>query len=149
MKSKIYTLAGILLCIVALSCTTGPEPIHFGNDQCAFCKMTIMDRKFGSELITEKGRIFKFDDINCMVHYMDEQKILPETQTRLYVIDYSNPGVLIDAKAATYLQSDNLKTPMAAQTAAFSGQDAATPYINEWQAQRMIWGDVYDFFLKN
>ena len=30
--------------------------------------MKIADGKFGAELITTKGRIYKFDDIHCMIN---------------------------------------------------------------------------------
>ena len=34
--------------------------------------MGIEDPKFATELITEKGRIYKFDDLNCMQSYATE-----------------------------------------------------------------------------
>ena len=39
--------------------------------------MKISDGKFGAELITSKGRIYKFDDMHCMISYhkKSEQQI--------------------------------------------------------------------------
>ena len=37
------------------------EPIKLNSDGCEFCKMKISDGKFGAEIITAKGRIYKFD----------------------------------------------------------------------------------------
>ena len=49
-------------------CSKGPKPIDYGNDGCHFCKMTIVDKIHGSELITEKGKVFKFDDSRYCDH---------------------------------------------------------------------------------
>jgi copper chaperone NosL len=149
MKSKINHLIMAMLCLSILACNTGPEPIQFGKDQCAFCKMTIMDRKFGSELVTEKGRIFKFDDVNCLVHYMDEQNMLTDTKASHYVIDYNNPGVLIDAGTAIYLHSDQIKSPMAGRTAAISDSKAAATFKAQWDAESWNWKEVVNYFVEN
>ncbi|MCX8489678.1 MAG: hypothetical protein ORN54_01270 [Cyclobacteriaceae bacterium] len=45
--------ASILLLFI--SCSTEPEPLVYGTDICHFCKMTLMDKKFGAELVTKKG----------------------------------------------------------------------------------------------
>ena len=38
------------------SCSTEPEPLHYGTDVCHFCKMTLVDNKFGAELVTKNGK---------------------------------------------------------------------------------------------
>ena len=45
-----------------MSCNTKPEPFAIGKDNCSFCKMGIIDPRFGGEMITKKGKIYKFDD---------------------------------------------------------------------------------------
>ena len=55
--------------IFLASCNTGPQPIKIGVDACAFCKMTIADEKFGGEIITGKNKIYKFDDIHCLLSF--------------------------------------------------------------------------------
>ena len=39
------------------SCSAKPEPFNYGKDICADCSMTIMDPKFGAQIITDKGKI--------------------------------------------------------------------------------------------
>ena len=60
-KEKKYSLNFffILLLIVTVSaCKSGPENLEYGKDSCAFCKMQLMDTKYGAELITEKGKVY-------------------------------------------------------------------------------------------
>ena len=46
------------------------------------CKMTLVDKKFGAEVVTKKGKVYKFDDLNCMIKFYqlrisNPKKILP------------------------------------------------------------------------
>ena len=59
----------ILALALFLSCNTEPVPLRYGKDACHLCKMTLMDKKFGGELVTGKGKVYKFDDVNCMINF--------------------------------------------------------------------------------
>jgi len=68
MKNIIKSASIFLL----LSCSTGSQPINYGKDNCDFCKMTIMDQKFGTEIVTKKGKIYKFDSDECMRNFYNK-----------------------------------------------------------------------------
>src|SRR5688572_13689262 len=93
-----YVALVVLLCV---SCSTGPDPIHFGQDNCHTCKMTLMDNKFGAELVTKKGKIYKFDDMRCMVNYLNSGIEREDEFAHKMVINFANPGNLIDATEAS------------------------------------------------
>ena len=65
MKATIILLIGLAM----LGCSAKPEPLVFGKDACYTCKMTLVDSKYGAELVTQKGKIYKFDDLNCMLNF--------------------------------------------------------------------------------
>lgn len=111
----------ILLCLVAVACDTpGPTPIDYGSDQCTHCKMTISDRKFGAEIISVKGKTYKFDSPECMIgSYTQESAESKSNVASLWVTNYNNPGELINAKYAYYLQNREFRTPMGLNAAAF------------------------------
>ena len=69
MKPISITLYGLFFLLLT-SCSTKPEPFAYGKDNCHTCKMGIMDPKFGTELITTKGKIYKFDDVSCMQYFL-------------------------------------------------------------------------------
>ena len=112
--------AAILLPLLLWQCSTGPRPINYGNDACAFCKMTIMDNHFGAELVTKKGKVYVMDDANCFVQFLEKGGVGPEQVAGRYVADYIHTGTLLEAEQAVYLRSEGLKTPMASGVAAFS-----------------------------
>ena len=63
-KARIHTMgvaAASLAAILFVGCTPGPEPFVFGEDQCAHCRMTIMDRAFATQVVATTGRTYKLD----------------------------------------------------------------------------------------
>lgn len=133
-------LSIIALLVFLASCSADPRPIAYGQDGCHHCKMTLMDPKFGAELVTEKGKVFVFDDVNCMLMYMDS--VEDETYKHILVTDYLNPGVLLDANFAFYLKSDQFKTPMASQIVAFPDFDILEEYKMKNGGVYLAWGEL-------
>ena len=134
MKNLIYIL---VLALSFGSCEIGPKPINYGEDGCEYCKMTIVDKQHAAELVTSKGKVHKFDAIECMINYRKDHK---DIQYALYLVnDFSNPGELVDATMATFLISENISSPMGANLSAFYAEAAA----NEVQASHG--GEIYDW----
>ena len=53
--------------VLIISCKVEESPINYGQDACKFCKMTIVDKQHAAEIVTKKGKPFKYDAIECMV----------------------------------------------------------------------------------
>lgn len=49
--------------------------------------MTISDGRFGAELITKKGRVYKFDDLRCLINYKAENTSVENI--KYFVPDYT------------------------------------------------------------
>lgn len=129
-----------LLGFIVLSCTPEPEAIHYGKDQCAFCKMTIEDPKYGAELMTAKGRIYKYDAIECL---LSDLKNHDELGTIL-VTPFDQVRTLVVADSLSYLKSEEIKSPMGAGLAAFVDASSAREIAEDgvW----MNWGEVKTSF---
>ena len=119
------------------ACSPKPKAIEYGVDGCHFCKMTIVDKVHAAEVVTNKGKVYKFDAAECMVNFRKE---LDTTSIALYLVnDFKQPEVLIDATKATYLISENIPSPMGAFLSAFSKKEEALSTKNEHQ------GDIYSW----
>ena len=136
----IFTIAIITLLLVS-SCKVEPEQINYGKDGCHFCKMTIVDNQHASELVTDKGKVYKYDAIECLIN--DLKKRDSAEVGILLVNDYNNPGELISAESATFLISEGVPSPMGAFLSAFSDNADAETVKSEsggelfdWQAVR-------------
>lgn len=130
----------LLLASIALAlsgCTPKVRPIAYGSDTCHYCRMTIVDQQHAAQVVTEKGKAFKFDAVECMLHYLDSPEARPMALFR--VADFRNPGELVDATAASYLVSENLPSPMGAFLSAFADRGEASA------AQAEFNGDLYDW----
>jgi copper chaperone NosL len=109
----------------AQSCGTGSSsmPIEGGVDACAHCKMTISDLRFGSELVTKKGRTYKFDDLKCLLSYMADGTANKTEIEAFYLPDFGDEGQLLPAKNMHILHSEDLRSPMGGNCAAFKTLD--------------------------
>ena len=113
-------LAVFLSFVFLTSCSTGPQPINFGEDACEFCRMTIVDKQHAAQLVTEKGKNYKYDAIECMVNDLNEWDKPP---VKIYLVaDYANPGTMTNALTASYLISEEIPSPMGAFLSAFSSE---------------------------
>lgn len=109
-----------LLAVFFISCNTGPKSIDYGNDGCHYCKMTIVDKIHGAEIVTNKGKVFKFDATECMLNYLQDN---PDTEVgNFYTNHYENPTNLIPTSEATFLISKALPSPMGANITAFENK---------------------------
>jgi copper chaperone NosL len=137
---KILHIASFLAMIfVLMSCGLDPEPINYGKDLCAHCNMKIMDKRHGAELVTSKGKIYKFDSGECLIDFIAHNSISEENIGHTLVTGYDNPGQLINAVDAAFLISKNLPSPMGAFLTAFSKKEEAQ------KKQQETGGVIYDW----
>lgn len=119
------------------SCAIEPQPINYGKDACHYCKMNIVDSQHAAEFVTEKGKCYKFDAIECMLMQIKE---FDEAPIALHLItDYSNPGSLMDAKTATYLISEAIPSPMGGFLSGFSVKEKAVSTHAESGGELFDW----------
>lgn len=125
-----------------LACSTEQEavPIAFGKDQCAFCKMTISNPKFGAELITDKGRILKYDAVECLVNHLYDDA--PKYQ-KLYAVPYDKPKELQAVEELHFLISPDFRSPMGANLAAFVNKKNID---EKYHAQLIDWQTLVQSF---
>lgn len=130
-----------LIGILCVSCSnSAPVPVHLHQDACNYCKMTISDGRFAGEVITKKGRIYKFDDLACMIRYAASVQ-LPE-KTRYYIGDFTKENQLTDATTAWYFRHETLRSPMGGNSAAFISRDSAVFRAAAYQTIAINWEDI-------
>lgn len=144
MKSahKLQIILSFAFLVFVSACSTkNPEPIKLNIDNCDHCKMTVTDLKFATELITDKGRIYKFDDLKCMVKYNEENSL----KNALYFVpDHNSPENLIRAEKAIYVKGENVRTPMNGFIATFAAQDEASSFATQNGADIITWKEVIE-----
>jgi copper chaperone NosL len=110
-----------VLVLMTTGCSKGQPKIHYGADECAHCRMNVVDAKFAAAVQTVKGRDYVFDAPECMVPFVGPKgQLVKEEVAHWYVTDFAHPGTLIDATKAFYLHAPTLKSPMRGNVAAFA-----------------------------
>lgn len=114
-------VAASLLSLMFVSCSSGPQPVQWKKDACEFCKMTMMDKRYGAQIINRHGKAFVFDDIICLSGYLDAGNIPKENIRCIYFIDF-NTSQLLAANSVVILKSENFRSPMSSHLASVSSE---------------------------
>lgn len=143
MRFKTISLFSLLLIsmFTIISCNTEPKPIEFGIDNCDFCKMTISDERYGAEVVTKKGRIYKFDDLHCIHGFVAEGIVEKDAIDSYWLIDFAQPGTLINAENSFLLENQELKSPMGSNIIAFSSIDSLKNFQTNYSGTEIKWKD--------
>ena len=137
---KVLKLMAIITASILGACNNAPEPVSYGKDACAHCKMTIMDKRFAAEVITARGKIFKFDAVECMVDFLKEKpEIAKNGNSTFLVSDFSNPGQFVDAMQSFFLNDKSLSSPMGSNLAAFISKGSAETLVKDKSAKIYTW----------
>jgi copper chaperone NosL len=139
---KATTAASIFLMFTLSSCNTEAEPIKFGTDNCHFCKMTISDIHYGAEIVTKKGKVYKFDDTHCIVAFIKSNTVERSQIGKTYLVDFAGNGELIDANTAYLFKSEELRSPMGGNVCAFSNQEGITSISKQYKGSPLSWKDL-------
>ena len=140
-------LTALAFMTLFLSCSSGPEAIRYGKDACTSCKMTLTDKRFGAEVLTQKGKVFKFDDLNCLAGFLKKGTVPSEEIAQIVTIDFKNPGTFLDVQQAFFLENEAVKSPMRGDVASFATtEDLESVQSKIGNGKAMNWEDVKALF---
>ena len=123
---------------VMIACAPqAPREIQLGVEECAFCRMTITDARFGGQVMSATGRIDTFDSVECLASYvlsMDEAE-----RPQAWVSDYSDPGSFLAVGDAQFVYGGSIHSPMGLALAAFPASR------DQGELQGSFGGEVLDW----
>lgn len=137
-------LRSIPILLVA-ACTVKPAPIQYGTDACHFCKMTIVDKTHAAQMVTKKGKQYKYDAIECLVNDLREAHNREEIAV-IQLCDYFWPDHMIPAESAHFFISEAIPSPMGANLSATSAKDKARNIIKENGGLYLDWEELGNHF---
>lgn len=135
-------LAATLAGCASESWPEGMKPIAWDRDACVRCNMRIADHRFAAELRGgPKDVTFKFDDVGCLVFWLEEQRArfpwMDDASTRMWVAAFESPGrnemTWLDPRQAAYIAK---RSPMRYDLAASSGPGPDTPSLSYAEMRR-------------
>lgn len=133
----------LALALSLAACSRGPKAIRYGQDECAECKMTLVDHHYGAELITAKGKVHTFDDLNCLLNFQRHAAKSAGSAADLVVVAFNRSGVFLPVEQAFLLRHDRLHTPMGSGLAAFAtAAELETARTELGGGQVIRWSDI-------
>ena len=130
------------LIFAIISCNSGPAPIQLGKDACSFCKMSIADQHFGAEIVTKKGKVYKFDDMHCILGFIKSNTINNSDIKETWLVNFDEPHNFIPAEKAFLLKSNDLHSPMGGNIANFSDETQLKEAAKKFPGEQLSWNDL-------
>ena len=130
----------LVVSFLALSSCINPksEPIKLNKDKCDNCGMTITDPKFAAELVTKKGRVYKYDELKCMLNYRKDNLAKLEA-AQYYVSNFLADNGLLSIETVFLIKGEELNSPMGGNMAAFNNKTTAYEYATKYKATLVNW----------
>jgi copper chaperone NosL len=134
-----------ILTLILISCSPEPRPIEYGKDLCEHCQMVVAENKWGAELVNDKGKLYFFDSIECLIAYLDKKDVKDNLKVfSSWTVNYQNPGELIDCSKAFYLYSPQLHSPMGLNVASFKTEEDRNNYLSFQDAKKLDYQAVVE-----
>jgi len=137
---EIFLLLSFTFLLVA--CSPTPEPIRYGQDHCHACKMTIIDKHFGGEIVTQRGKTYKFDDVSCLMEFYNSNDESEDEISYLLVVDFKQGEKLVDAEFASFIKSDEIRSPMASGIMALEAKTDANLSLETFRGTLYTWQEI-------
>ncbi|MBV7441050.1 nitrous oxide reductase accessory protein NosL [Weeksellaceae bacterium TAE3-ERU29] len=139
-KFFFLSIVGILM-----ACNSEPKDIKYGQDNCDYCHMTVVDEIHGTELVTDKGKVYIFDSMECLVNFKNEHEHKYSHEMTNY---FEVPGKLMPIKDAFLLKSDQLPSPMGGNVTAFQTQEKLQQIMEEKGGKEVSYSEAQEILKK-
>jgi copper chaperone NosL len=137
MKKTRLAIPAIII-IFFQSCSSGPQPIRYGVAECDYCKMTIMDKRFASQWVTNKGKAYSFDDVHCMKGFRKTN----QSEGTAYINDFTGKQELVNAEKLFFAHSEEIQTPMGGNIVTFISQVDRDKVVTENNGRALSWKEI-------
>ena len=142
--NKILLMFLLTFLFLLASCGSKQEPINYGHDECEFCRMQISDNRYGAELVTDKGKVYKFDSIECMIEFAMVKNLIGDSNQKFLITVFSMPETFTDATSAHFVKDDDYRSPMGLNVMAFNRESDADDFLQKNDGIKLNWIDVIE-----
>lgn len=122
-----------------------PAEVHLHSDECAYCKMVISDERFMSQAVSDKGKAYKFDSIECLAAFKVENEDKLDG-AKFYLPNHRNPGEWVLLENANIYRSVEIHTPMGLGFFSIPKDEVVTRITEN--ARKVSWQEVIEITKK-
>lgn len=139
-KSLVFST--LILLMLSACINQDPKEVNLHADECTYCKMVVSDQQFVSQLVSDKGKSYPFDSIECLAAYAYQTPDVAEI-AKLYVADYTQKGQWLLLDSADIYHAESVQSPMGLSLFALPGQESIPSEITD--AKKMNWDETINF----
>lgn len=141
-RAPLVLVSMLALSLPLAACNQGgPAPVHWGEDACHHCRMTLVQHGFAAERVNKNGKALIFDTIECLL--ADLEKNPPKAGEIFFVSDRSLPNApLLPSEKAMYLHGGGIISPMGGALAAFGTVDSARAFQTRLGGEIVAWQEL-------
>lgn len=137
------SVTGLVAVLVAAACAVpGPRPVVLGTDACEHCHMTVADARYVAQLVTATGKVLIYDDPGCLATALREGTVDEARVRSLWVTSFLEPGTLLEADQAWFVEAGALHTPMASGLAALATAAQADSVAAAFDGRVLRWDAI-------
>ncbi|MBM7649773.1 copper chaperone NosL [Bacillus ectoiniformans] len=112
-----------------------PVEINPDIDVCEVCNMSITEPQFAAETIMKDGHVHTFDDIGCMVEFLEEAS--KDDIGESFIRD-TNAGEWAVLNQGSFVYDPESWTPMSFGVLSFSSDKQAEAYLNKHPSGELL-----------
>jgi len=116
-----------------------------GRPTCDYCRMIITEKEYGGRIKTTQGKTLVFDATECMAAFVIKTMVKPAEVRSLWSVNFNQPGKMLNAKTACYLQSNSLMSPMSINLSAYPSRVEAGRMREKHPGDLLNWAEVLEF----
>src|SRR5688572_29296866 len=116
-----------------------------GRPTCDYCRMIITEKEYGGRIKTTRGKTLIFDATECMAAFVIKAMVKPAEIQSLWSVHFNQPGKMLNAKTACYLQSNSMMSPMSMNLSAYPSRAEAEKMREKHPGDLLNWAQVLDF----
>jgi copper chaperone NosL len=136
-------LVSLFVGAAALGCSApAPQPIHYDSDACDHCRMTISTPVFATQLVTRTGKVYRFDDPQCVVDFLSSGRVTASEVHSIWANDHASPDTRVRVEDAVFVASDRIRAPMNGHLAVFASEKEAKAFQASVGGTLQRWREV-------
>lgn len=137
MRPLLRGMSLLVFLLIGLASVTGcdnnvsyePREVNPEIDACEVCNMSVVHTDFATQLIENDGTVHMYDDIGCMVEFLEGEGKNKEIAAT-YVRDYETMD-WVPFEQAYHAYHPEFWTPMAYGVVSFATKEQAEAYIEQ------------------
>ena len=98
-----------------------------------------MNERFAGEIVTVKGKVYRFDDVHCLLSFLKSDAMANQKVNAIYLTDFSGSHAFTKPEESFLIESEGFNSPMNGNVACFANADSMEKVKQQFNASSVSW----------